>query len=114
MAIKTVYVVGAVVVIAFAALAVFSLPSTQVNAGALANCLSEKGWAMYGTQWCTACNAQKKLFGDAFENISLVDCDFDRPACDAFDVRGYPTWFNGAKKLEGVQSLETLAAESGC
>jgi hypothetical protein len=51
---------------------------------------------MYGTTWCSHCNAQKELFGSSFENIEFVDCDASKPACVAAGVQGFPTWIDAA------------------
>ena len=39
----------------------------------LANCLTEKGAVMYGTEWCSHCQNQKKSFGKSFEYIDNLD-----------------------------------------
>ena len=44
-------------------------PATP-EAKALAECLSEHGVIMYGAFWCPHCAAQKKVFGDAFTQVS--------------------------------------------
>jgi glutaredoxin len=77
--------------------------------------MTENGITMYGTERCSHCQNQKALFGDAFANVSYVDCDADRQACLDAGVRGFPTWIDSENNpYPGTQTLERLAAISGC
>jgi len=79
-----------------------------------AQCLTEKGAVMYGTDWCGHCQAQKRMFGDSFKEVTFVNCDYSK-ACAAANITGYPTWvFADGSRLEGQVSLETLAQKTGC
>jgi hypothetical protein len=84
-----------------------------------AKCLSDKGVKMYGASWCTHCNNQKKMFGDAWKYF-YVECappsgNGQTQACQEAGINGYPTWeFQGGKKVEGELSLEKLGQNSGC
>jgi hypothetical protein len=86
----------------------------------LAKCLASQNVAMYGAYWCPHCQNQKEAFGSAFQYIPYVECTQDTKKCIGDGVNGYPTWIFGdpqatsSKRLEGEQSLEKLAAESGC
>lgn len=81
----------------------------------LARCLSEQGTIMYGTDWCPHCQNQKQQFGASFRYVTYVNCDLNPEACELAGVTGYPTWaFSDGTSASGVQSLETLAARSGC
>lgn len=81
----------------------------------LAQCLAEKQVTMYGAYWCPHCQAQKKAFGEAFKYVPYVECTRETQKCLDKKVEGYPTWiFPDGKRLEGEQSLEKLANESGC
>ncbi|HIH31478.1 TPA: hypothetical protein HA235_02115 [Candidatus Woesearchaeota archaeon] len=84
------------------------------NYDALAQCLTEKGATMYGTEWCSHCKAQKELFGKSFQYINYVDCDKARNDCIAAGVDGYPTWKINNRLYPGTQSLYTLALTSDC
>ena len=62
-----------------------------------AKCLTEKEVVMYGAYWCSHCQAQKKLFGDAWEEVNYVECDArgdngNPDLCTEKGVTGYPTW----------------------
>ena len=81
----------------------------------LAQCLTDKGVVMYGTEWCPHCANQKKLFGNSFKLINYVDCDLNRKACVEAGVQGYPTWvFDELTALSGTQQLYVLADNAGC
>ena len=78
-----------------------------------ANCLTESGAVMYGTEWCSHCKAQKEMFGNSFENINYVDCDEDRKACSDAEITGFPTWNVNGKNYPGEQSISKLAQLTG-
>ncbi len=60
---------------------------------AFAKCLTEKGWKMYGADWCPHCKAQKELFGEeAFKYINYIECTVKADVCSAKRIEGYPTW----------------------
>jgi hypothetical protein len=81
---------------------------------ALAQCLTEKGMTMYGTDWCPHCQRQKQLFGKSFAYIDYVNCDLG-PRCDEAGVQAFPTWGMDGKLLpSGVKPLAELAKISGC
>ncbi len=84
--------------------------------GKLAQCLTEKGAVMYGTQWCGHCSDQKKAFGsESKEFLPFVDCDKKTGTCTKEGITGYPTWkFSDGTTLTGTQSLEDLAQKTGC
>ncbi len=96
------------------------------NYDAFAQCLTEEGWAMYGTYWCPNCIRQKRLFGDSFAYVEEVECDprGDNPQTDRCLVRNIektPTWIRESTDNEteferhiGVQSMDRLSEISGC
>jgi len=79
-----------------------------------AECLSDSGAVMYGTEWCGHCKDQKALFGYSFDKVKFVDCDRQRDVCLSALVGGYPTWAIGGENYPGLQSLEKLAELSSC
>ena len=85
------------------------------NLDKFAQCLTEKGFSMGGTDWCPHCKDQKELFGNSFKFIDYHNCDKENDWCQLNNIRGYPTWVLPDKTtLPGTQKLETLAEESGC
>lgn len=92
------------------------------NLDAFARCLADKGITMYGADWCSHCQNEKKAFGDSFRLVPYVECPDNPQKCLAAGVNGYPTWIFpasptdrlGENKLEGEQGLEKLSLLSGC
>jgi len=82
---------------------------------ALAQCLTDNGVTMYGTERCPHCQNQKKRFGDAFENVIYIDCDESRIQCQAAGVEGFPTWITAnGQSYAGDQPLSSLAQIGSC
>lgn len=108
----------ALIVAAIAALVVFNLYPKEQEVNELdgfAKCLAEKEVVMYGADWCSHCQNEKKRFGTAFEFVPYVECPDEPKKCLAVGISGYPTWiFPDGKKLEGEQGLQKLSEESGC
>lgn len=93
----------------------YSRQPTNKELDSFAKCLSEKGVAMYGTDWCSHCQNEKKSFGQSFRFINYIDCQKNPQKCVDAGVNGLPTWiFEDGRKLEGEQGIEKLAEESGC
>jgi len=84
------------------------------NYDSFAQCLTEKDVKMYGADWCTHCQEQKKMFGSAFKYANYIDCDFNKDECSEKKIEGYPTWIINETDYRGVQSLQRLAHLSGC
>ncbi|MCA9477837.1 MAG: hypothetical protein KC535_01685 [Nanoarchaeota archaeon] len=80
----------------------------------LAQCLTDSGAVMYGTEWCPHCKAQKEMFGTSFQYVTYVDCDKYPQACTNAGIQGYPTWVIDGANYPGTQSLYDLAKLSGC
>lgn len=112
-----IYLAVAVFIIIFVIIIVWR-GSDQVQAGPLDNfaqCLTDKGVIMYGANWCSHCQNEKKAFGNSFSKVNYVECPKDPKKCLDMGVEGYPTWiFGDGKKLVGEQGVQKLAQESGC
>jgi glutaredoxin len=79
-----------------------------------AQCLTDKGIVMYGTDWCPHCKNQKKLFGKSFDYVNYVNCDLFKDACNVAGVTGYPTWKIENQNYPGTQALQKLSLLSDC
>lgn len=80
-----------------------------------AKCLAEKKITMYGADWCSHCQNEKRAFGSSFQFVPYVECPQNPQACLEKGVTGYPTWiFSDGKKFVGEQGIEKLSQESGC
>lgn len=111
---------GTKVVIIVVVLAVMIFIINQVlNSGPgeyddFAQCLTDNGVIMYGTDWCHFCKDQKSRFGKSFKLVNYVDCDRYKGECLSAGVEGYPTWVIDDEVKTGVQPLAELAAWTGC
>lgn len=95
---------------------------------AFAQCLTERGFIMYGSVTCSFCARQRALFEEkVFEKYAIeIECDPRNPGaeverCIAKSIERTPTWIQedaqGAELYRfgpGVQSLEKLSEISGC
>jgi len=79
-----------------------------------AQCLTDEGAVMYGTEWCSHCQNQKKAFRDSFKYIDFVDCDKQKSVCGEAGIEGYPTWKINGQNYPGEKELDALASLSGC
>ena len=66
-----------------------------------AQCLTDRGWTMYGAYWCPHCQNEKAAFGDSFRKVNYVECTKEPDRCIAAGVKGYPTWIaEDGRRLE--------------
>ena len=82
--------------------------------GKFAQCLTDKGIKMYGTEWCSHCKNQKSKFENDFKFVDYTDCDKKKSVCKEAGISGYPTWVIDGKKYSGSQSLSKLSETTGC
>lgn len=81
----------------------------------LAQCLTDVGVIMYGTERCSHCKNQKALFGPDFAKVTYIDCDAQKQVCMDNGIQGYPTRKDAnGNMFPGVQSLDKLAEIGGC
>lgn len=89
----------------------------------LAKHLTTSGWTYYRSYTCPNCKQQERLFGNAYEFIKKVECHPDGPGanpelCSEKRITKTPTWLLEKdeveqKRLEGLQVMSALKAESG-
>jgi hypothetical protein len=80
-----------------------------------AKCLTSKGFSMGGTNWCSSCKEQKRMFGRSFRYVDYHNCDYERNWCVENGIYRYPTWvLPDGGKLMGIQELRELSFISGC
>ncbi len=97
---------------------------SQYSKELLARCLTDKGFVVYESITCSACRAQRKLFGNAFEFITVIECnpivpEHQTDRCLEKEIWKTPTWImeqdgKEIKRLEGYQLLKDLDTFSGC
>lgn len=92
-----------------------STSNTIAGMDEFAQCLTDAGVTMYGTNVCPYCLEQKKMFGDSFEKVTFVNCQEDPQACTDNGIQGIPAWqYEDGTLLQGLQDLEILGAKAGC
>ncbi|RJR14013.1 hypothetical protein C4585_00885 [Candidatus Parcubacteria bacterium] len=94
--------------------------STPSALGPFAQCLGEKGATFYGAFWCPHCQAQKRMFGSAQDQLPYVECSTpdgqgQLQVCIDKGIQQYPTWvFADESRLTGEVPLAQLAEKTGC
>lgn len=97
--------------------------SSKISLGdtkALAQCLNNKGFKLYGASWCGHCQEQKEMFGGAVNLLNYIECSTSNgndqaEVCNKAGIEVYPTWeFPDGTKVPGVMTLKELAKTSGC
>ncbi len=120
------YIIGFVIaVVALVGVIVFinnrnNGPVSAVDLNPLAICLKDKGATFYGAFWCPHCQATKRMFGNAKNQLPYVECSTadgqnQLPICKEKDIKSYPTWvFADGSRLTGEQTAQALAQKAGC
>ena len=86
---------------------------------ALAIHLEKTGVKFYGAYWCPRCQEQKALFESSAKRLPYVECSSGgrgsalTPPCAKNEIRNYPTWIIGKKRLLGMRKPRQLANASG-
>ena len=114
---KLLYITGLIILAIIFVIFYFykSTPQVISQFDDFAKCLAEKNITMYGADWCSHCQNEKRAFGSSFQFVPYVECPDDPQKCLEKNITGYPTWiFSDDKKFVGEQGLEKLSQESGC
>ncbi len=100
---------------------IYSMSDKAVsNLQPFAVCLKEKGATFYGAFWCPHCQAQKKLFGSAANDLNYIECstpdgNAQTEICKDKKIESYPTWeFADLSRVQGEMSLSDLASKTSC
>ena len=86
---------------------------------ALAVHLADTGAKFYGAYWCPRCQEQKAVFSASAKRLPYVECSPDgrrgplSKACAAENIKSYPTWIIGDRRMTGLQKPRSLAMSSG-
>lgn len=83
------------------------------NIQEIAQCLWEKWVRMYGTETCSFCLEQEKMFGEHFKYITYIDCLKNPNACSKIQwtpTREFANW----EMLAGLQQVSVIAQKAGC
>jgi len=103
-----------VIAVIIAAVVLIFWPQAAVSSETFGQCLTRQGVVMYGVDTCSNCEDQKALFGNDFQHVQYVNCEFQKNLCQNKGIRMYPVWTNNTDMLAGIQSFQSLAEFSGC
>jgi hypothetical protein len=105
----------AIAAIAFLSYLVFLQGQALGDFDQFAECLTEQGLAMAGTDWCHFCQNQKDLFGNSLSKIDYKNCDLEKEWCNQNQIGLYPAWVNAnGMHFTGVKNFQQLSRISGC
>jgi len=86
----------------------------------LAKALTQAGVKMYGAYWCSHCQDQKAMFGQAWQYVTYIECadpkDLSQQTqtCVAAKIEGYPTWvFPDGSRVVSPLTYNELAEKIG-
>ena len=112
---------AAMAVVTMAVALMGTTPVFAVDLDDFGRCLKRDGAVFYGAAWCPYCDKQRDTLGEAMPYVKYVECAEDgkrgetTAACRKAKVESYPTWtFRDGDPESGAQSLEELAARTGC
>ena len=86
---------------------------------ALAMHLEKTGAKFYGAYWCPRCQEQKAVFGSSAKRLPYVECSSGgrgsalTAPCVKNEIKSYPTWIIGERRLTGLMKPHELADASG-
>jgi hypothetical protein len=105
----TLIIIGIILVISIGYLL---MPKGSTTAD-IAKCIGQKS-VLYTQLGCHYCATQEEMFGDAYKELTIVDCFYNQKECLAKDIKGTPTWEINGKMIVGVQSIKNLQDLTGC
>ncbi len=90
-----------------------SQQNPSINLDTFAQCLTDQGAIMYGSETCPHCQSQKEMFGESFKKINYVECTKEFERCSKL------TWvptreFKDGSQVQWLQPLATLASKTTC
>lgn len=82
-----------------------------------AQCITDAGAVMYGSDQCSGCQNQQKMFDSDFEYINYVNCDFNEEVCSEEGIIKYPIWKINGEVMGGaigIKTFDELSEATGC
>lgn len=77
----------------------------------ISKCIGENS-VLYVQTGCHACEYQKELFGEGYNNLNIIDCWFERDKCT--EIRGTPTWIINSQQYVGARTIDELKELTNC
>lgn len=111
---KTLFIYSVVAVALLITIIFIQTENIKSNPISFAQCLTDQGFILAGTDWCGHCESQKALFGNAVKYLDFRNCE-DSTFCDEQELKGFPAWvLPDGEIIYGVQSLNELSELSEC
>lgn len=105
-----------IILIVLAAVIITTYTLTKDKAGIdeeLAKCIEENS-VLYVRTGCSACEAQKDLFGKSYQYLTAIDCLTQAQECANNGISSIPTWIINGQRHVGVQSIDKLKSLTNC
>ena len=101
------------IVVVFAIVVYYFMISSSPNlvSEEIAKCIGGKS-ELYIQDGCIHCENQKKLFGENFKFLNVVDCTDNWDSCP--NIQGTPTWIIDSETYLGEQDIEKLRNLTEC
>lgn len=100
-----------------------TIEQTETVSESFAKCLTANGAKLYGAWWCSHCQSQKKMFGDALQYVNYIECEqvpgtsqgSITDTCKAAEIQSFPTWdFADGTRKTGRLTASQLSELAGC
>jgi len=106
--------VTAVIILAIVIFSIWAVTRDNPNVDEeLAKCIGENS-VLYVRKGCSACEAQKDLFGKSVKHLQIIDCLTQAQECANQGIPSIPTWVINKQRQVGIQSIDKLKSLTGC
>lgn len=103
-----------IVVIALIILSIFLLKKApEWQDKRTAECIG-KNSELYVKEGCHACKIQEDMFGENYDELTVIDCFYEAEKCAEKGIIATPTWFIKNQTYMGVRSIEELKELTEC
>ena len=103
-----------IIVLAIIVFSIWALTKDNANVDEeLAKCIGQNS-TLYVKTGCSACEAQKDLFGDSIKHLEIINCMTQARECANHGIISVPTWIINNNRHVNVQSIEKLKSLTGC
>ncbi len=105
-------IIGVIILAYFLINNSFSKKDSQTSKE-IAKCIGENS-LLYVQLGCTHCENQKKMFGNNYQYLKVIDCFYKQKECSDKNIKVTPTWIINNKEYLGVQNIDKLKELTKC
>lgn len=106
--------VTAIIILTIIIFSIWAITKNNANVDdELAKCIGENS-VLYIRTGCSACEAQKNLFGESVKHLEVIDCLTQGERCAVDGIISIPTWIIKGQRYTGVQGIDKLKNLTGC